>query len=78
MKIWKLTPINSNGYVRIRAKSEARAREIAFDAFGNTKVNKVVHSTDWSSVAWNDPSSVSCVFEDDDDMSNEEGILDIV
>jgi hypothetical protein len=77
MKIWKLTPTQSTGYVRIRANSETRAREIAMQTFLNTKVHKVMHNPDWSSLSWNDPNVVACQYEDDD-ISNVEGILDIV
>jgi hypothetical protein len=77
MKIWKLSPLQSNGYVRISADSEARAREIALKEFGNTKVNKMIHSKAWSDIAWNDPNMVTCKYENED-MSKTEGILDIV
>jgi hypothetical protein len=77
MKIWKLTPVQGKGYVRIRADSEIRAREIAYREFANTKVNKMVHTPDWSSLPWKDPNHVTCRYENED-MSGTEGIMDIV
>jgi hypothetical protein len=77
MKIWKLMPIHGDGYVRIRAQNESRAREIAADRFEETNVSNVIHTKEWSSLSWQDPNSVKCELEDDD-LSNEEGILDLV
>lgn len=82
MKIWKLSPMTqqsegNNGYVRIRAKTEERAREIAQDAFANTKVDKVIHNLDWSDVNWHDKNMIQSEYEGDDDVSSIEGILDV-
>lgn len=88
MKIWKLVPVKEkrdsgswqgsvhHGWVRVRAKNEARAREIAWMAFENTHIDKTVHLTEWATLPWNDPTLVEC-FLAGDDISNEEGILDI-
>jgi len=72
MKVWKLSP--STGWVRIRAATETRAREIAERAFANTKVAKTVHASDWAETDWRNPQQVACKFEDED-LSQEEGIL---
>ncbi len=88
MKVWKLTPVseelNSNvwqgsshkGWVRIRADSESKAREIAWRMFENKNVGTAIHSTDWSTTPWNNPKLVTCELEDDD-IASTEGILDI-
>ncbi|MBS0285769.1 MAG: hypothetical protein JSR17_00210 [Proteobacteria bacterium] len=77
MKIWKLSPKEDNGYVRVRAETEARAREIAYQKFVSSKAHKTIHNKDWSKLAWNDKNQVTCELEDDD-ISNTEGFLDIV
>ena len=77
MKTWKLSPINSKGYVRIRAQTEDRAREIAYERFANTNVANVIHTVNWSQVHWQDKNQVLCKPEEDD-LSSIEGILDIV
>lgn len=77
MKIWKLSPKDNNGYVRIRANTEARAREIAYEKFAHSNVHHAIHKTDWSKLAWNDQNQVTCELEDED-ISDTEGFLDIV
>lgn len=77
MITWKLTPKNGKGYVRIRAATEDRAREIAHDRFANTNVNKAIHTVSWNELDWKNPNEVICTREEDD-MSKTEGILDIV
>ncbi|MBN9286824.1 MAG: hypothetical protein BGO43_05280 [Gammaproteobacteria bacterium 39-13] len=77
MKIWKLTPVNGSGYVRIRAPSEMRAREIAFKSFVSKEAHRSTHPTDWQNLSWQDAKQVTCILEEDD-ISDEEGFLDIV
>ncbi|MGD9591957.1 MAG: hypothetical protein AB7V32_05510 [Candidatus Berkiella sp.] len=77
MKIWKLTIKDNEGYVRIRAKTEDRAREVAYEMFSSSNAHKMVHASDWSKVAWTDKTQVHCELEDED-ISNAEGLLDIV
>lgn len=80
MKVWKLSPKsqNANGkteYIRLRAPTEQRAREMAEAAFAKSKV-KSLHSAVWSTLNWEDPNLVECTNESED-MSGSEGILDI-
>jgi hypothetical protein len=79
MKVWKLSPTGDssgkNGYIRIRAENETRAREIAEQAFAKSKV-KTMHSAVWSTLDWTDTNLVQCINESED-MSKTEGILDI-
>ncbi len=80
MKVWKLSPksenpSNKNGYIRIRAESEQRAREIAEETFAKSKV-KSIHSAIWSTLDWKDRDLVECINESED-MSKTAGILDI-
>lgn len=80
MKVWKLSPKsenlnNGNGYIRIRAENEQRAREIAEKTFAKSKV-KTIHAQAWSTLNWEDKNLVECINESDD-MSGTEGILDI-
>lgn len=77
MKIWKLTPNNGTGYVRIRSQTEIRAREIAFKYFVRKETHREVRPTDWANVRWLDANEVNCILEEDD-ISDEEGFLDIV
>lgn len=82
MKVWKLSPTTqqpegNNGYVRIRAMTEERARAIAQEAFENTEVDKVIHNLDWSDVNWQDKNTIQSEYEGDDDVSSIEGILDV-
>jgi len=80
MKVWKLSPkgqneTSKNGYIRVRAQTEQRAREIARQIFAKSKV-KTMHSVVWSTLDWSDESLVECLNESED-ISNSEGILDI-
>lgn len=82
MKVWKLSPTQpqqtgNNGYVRIRAETEERAREIAQEAFEDTDVDKVIHNLDWSELNWHDKRVIQSDYEGDDDVSSIEGILDV-
>jgi hypothetical protein len=75
MKVFKLIPNHAkNGWVRIRAISEERAREIAQTAFEDTNVKDTIHTPEWASVPWTNPSQVKCILEEED-LSREEGIL---
>ncbi|MBS0288537.1 MAG: hypothetical protein JSS07_00700 [Proteobacteria bacterium] len=76
MNIWKLSPKHAKGYVRIRASSEARAREIAHATFAISKADKMIHNVNWSQILWQNQDQVDCELESDD-LSNTEGILDI-
>lgn len=80
MKVWKLSPKGQHaeaktGYLRIRAHSELRAREIAEETFENSKVN-TMHALNWSILNWFDKNAVECLLEEED-ISTTEGILDI-
>lgn len=79
MKIWKLVPkitLKHQGYVRIRAETEQRAREIAADLFIMQAKRANVSATEWSSIAWTDSKAVQCECEGDDIMG-QEGVMDI-
>lgn len=80
MKTWKLTPqvpLKHNGYVRIRASTEERARKIAAELFILQAKRSNVAETEWSRIPWIDPKAVQCVC-DGDDILGDEGVLDIV
>lgn len=83
MKVWKLSPTvqsssKPNGFIRIRAVSEQRAREVAENAFETkTKVKNTIHGVNWSELDWHDKNAVECLLEADYDISTTEGILDI-
>lgn len=80
MKTWKLTPkvvLKHQGYVRIRASTEDRARKIAAELFIMQAKRSNVAETEWSTIPWSDPNAVECVC-DGDDILGDEGVLDIV
>ncbi len=76
MNVWKLTVKNSPGYVRIRAATEARAREVAYETFARSKADTTIHPVEWREVSWNDKNQVTCELEEDDIVQSE-GVLDI-
>ncbi|MGE3319578.1 MAG: hypothetical protein AB7I18_09815 [Candidatus Berkiella sp.] len=81
MKVWMLSPIDKEasgkkGYIRIRAPSEERARQIAELAFEHGKVNKFIHDVNWAELNWTSHSEVKCEYEADD-IESVEGILDV-
>ncbi len=77
MRIWKLTPLKATrhkGYVLIRAADEARAREIAANAF--ERVAEDTSPSEWAGFSWKDPNQVECRY-DSDDLAGKEGIMSI-
>ncbi|MCS5712070.1 hypothetical protein [Candidatus Berkiella aquae] len=81
MKVWKLSPKGQitdaePGYVRIRAHSEKRARDIAEETFEHSNTKTMIHKTNWADLDWHDTTAIECLLEEDD-LSSTEGILDV-